>query len=181
MALVEIQLSAAVSANIEDAIIRAVADAVSSYAGENYADVKISFRQPLEGILPVPEDTIVQNQESSQRLVRADYVSFSTVKCSPSERRAYVDLRRKLIGPTMMAQPGYVSTMLLSLDNSAEDLMILNKWINAEYAEAYGSSDEHQSMKKLTLEVLGKPLQSKSVNVIHQDAISICTQRSENG
>ena len=70
----------------------------------------------------------------------------------------------------MMMQPGYVSTTLLSLDNAAEDLMVLNKWISAEQAEAYGLSQAHQSMKKLTLEVLGKPLQSMSMGVIHQDA-----------
>lgn len=170
MALVEIQLGVAVSPSAEEAIIRAVADAVSSYASENYSDIRVSFRQPLEGILPVFANAKVQTDETSHRLVRADYVSFSTATCSSSERRAYLDLRRELIGPTMMMQPGYVSTTLLSLDNAAEDLMILNKWISAEQAEAYGLSEAHQLMKKLTLEVLGKPLQSKSVGVIHQDA-----------
>ena len=170
MALVEIQLRAAVSPSVEEAMIRAVTDAVSSYASENYSDIKVLFRQPLAGILPVSKNANVQTDETSQRLVRADYISFSTVTCSSSERRAYLDLRRELIGPTMMMQPGYVSTTLLSLDNAAEDLMVLNKWISAEQAEAYGLSQAHQSMKKLTLEVLGKPLQSMSMGVIHQDA-----------
>jgi len=176
VAIVLIQLCSAVSPSVEEAIIRAVADAVSSYASENFSEVKVAFSKPLAVDLPVSEDVRLQTDETSQQLVRADYISLSTVNCSPSELKEYIDLRHQSIEPTMMAQPGYVSTTLLSIEDSSENLMILNKWISEEQAEAYGSSDVHRVMRKLTLEVLGKPLNSRSVDVIHHDGVTNSAQ-----
>ena len=176
MAIVLIQLGSVVSPSVEEAIIRAVADAISSYASENFSEVKVSFGKPLAVDLPVFEDVSLPTNETSQQLVRADYISLSTVNCSPSQLKEYIDLRHQSIEPTMMAQPGYVSTTLLSIDSSSENLMILNKWINAKQAEAYGASDVHQLMRKLSLEVLGKPLHSRSVDVIHHDGVTKSAQ-----
>jgi 4-oxalocrotonate tautomerase len=150
---------------------RAVADAVAENAGVPIDSIHVLFHEmPRDGWSRGLSLASRRKPIDKAAMKRSDYALISRISYDPSTEADYLNFRRTTINPLMASHEGFVSSLMLRPHDGGSELLMVNKWISKEHADAYRATPVHDDLKKRTMELLpagrSEPM---GADVIHLD------------
>lgn len=168
MPIVEITLFEGRDEETKGKIARAVADAVAEHTRNHMADVHVIFHD-------VPRTSwwrgLIRTgaRKPTAAPVRSDYAWISRIQYDPAREAEYLAFRRDTINPTLAAQDGFVSALLLRPQNREHEYVLVLKWLSEQHARAFEKSEAHDRLRERALQLLPRALETTGAEVVHLD------------
>jgi 4-oxalocrotonate tautomerase len=153
------------------ALGRAVADAVAEHAGVPIDSVHVLFHEmPRDGWSRGLSLASRRKPADKGSLQRGNYALVSRIPINAETEKEYLALRRTTINPLMASHSGFISSLILRPQDGSNELLMINKWLSQEHADAYRATPVHDDLKARTMALLPRGRSEPiGANVVHLD------------
>lgn len=136
---------------------RQIADTIAEIGAISVDGVHVLFNEvPLDhwvkgGVM------LSRRPGRSEPLSRTEYATVSFIKYPPDREEEYIDWRREVLDPILVCQPGFISYLLLRLEDREHTYLLILRWRTRADAEAWRESEEHAKLRPQAKSILGEP------------------------
>ena len=148
-------------------IAREVADAMAEGTNNSVDGIQMIFHEVPRPGYARGLSLASRRARRTEGPVRPEHVSVSRIKIR--DEAAYLEFRRDHNNPALARQQGFVSTMLLRLDDASGEYLLLNKWMSKADAEAWVGTAEHKRLAMEAAKTAGvEYVERQPATLLHQ-------------